>query len=56
MKPAIVLPNNTVERDTGADRNLSKVWILLSKGMVTGPIDEEAKKGSEQQVLEWLEL
>ena len=44
MKPAIVFPNNTVVRDTGAERNRSKVRILLSKGIVTGPIDEEAKK------------
>jgi len=44
MNPAIVLPKRTVLSDTGADRNLSKVRILLSKGIVTGPMDEEAKK------------
>jgi len=44
MKPAIILPMRTVVSDTGADRNLSKVFILLSRGIVTGPIDDEAKK------------
>ena len=44
MKPAIILPRRTVLRDTGAERNLSKVRILLSRGIVIGPMDEEAKK------------
>ena len=34
----------TVQSDTGAERNLSKVCILLSSGIVMGPMDEDAKK------------
>jgi hypothetical protein len=42
--PANVLPNSTVRSETGEVTNLSKVWFARSLGMVTGPIDEEAKK------------
>ena len=44
MIPARVLPINTDRSETGAVRNLSKVWFARSMGITTGPIEEEAKK------------
>ena len=43
MNPAIVFPSRTVLREMGADRKRSNVLSLRSRGIVIGPIDEDAK-------------
>ena len=43
-KPASVLPMRTASNETGEVRNLSNVWLARSLGMVTGPMDDDAKK------------
>ena len=42
--PAIVFPRSTEKRDIGADKYLSNVFVLLSRGMTTGPTVDEAQK------------
>jgi len=44
MTPAIIFPKSTDIKDRGAERKRSKVRILLSMGMATGPILLEAQK------------